>query len=89
MPTIEVTRDDLEDLIQAVMYTRLNVALEEKPDTDFLLRLTYVHQRLENALEQWIYGWEEKIIIPENFLGKGIYSWTKVHPPHDEGCDHD
>jgi hypothetical protein len=89
MPHLEVTREHLEDLIQAVMYTRLNVALEEKPDTNFLLRLMDIHTKLEDTLELWINGGIIELAIPPHLQNMGIHSIQKVCPPHDEGLTKD
>jgi hypothetical protein len=89
MPSLDISREHLEDLIQAVMYARLNIALdsdpEVDPDTDFLIRLAEVHLKLEDALDLWINGGIVDIPIPAHLQGMGIAGIQKVYPPHDEG----
>jgi len=85
MPKFEVSREQLEDLIQAVMYLRTDLTL----DFEMGERLVDLHIKLEDALELWINGGEVEIPVPPHYKAMGVNKWTLIHPPHDEGCKDD
>jgi hypothetical protein len=82
MPSVEVTRKELEELIDAVMLHRCN----HDGDADYGMMLTDLHLKLENVLELWIHGGEVELPIPAHMKAMGVDKWTRVYPPHDEGC---
>lgn len=84
MPNIEVTRKELELLIDAMVILRVTGGTGHA-DVDMLL--PDLHLKLENALELWIYGGEVKLPVTPRMKEMGVVGWTKVCPPHDEGCD--
>lgn len=78
MPSIELTREELEAAIDAVLLHRLN----NDGDADYGMMLATLHLRLENALELWINGGEVDIPVPEHMKAMGVSAWKKVYPPH-------
>jgi len=85
MPEIDVTRTELELLIECVAYqrTELNMLPEDNE------KLPDLHLKLENALQLWIYGGTVELPVPEHFKRIGTVKWEKVYPPHDEGVVND
>lgn len=81
MPSIELTREQLEATIDAVMIHRIN----HDGDAEHGMVLAELHLKLENALELWIYGGSIELPVPEHMKKMGVRSWTKECPPHDEG----
>lgn len=79
--SLEVTRDEMEDLIQAVMLLRADLSI----DPDMSYRLEELHIKLEERLDLWIHGGEIEVPIPEHLKGMGVASIHKVYEPHDEG----
>ena len=90
MPQIDVTRMELESLIQCVVECRLHATIESEScmfmNTEDLPDL---HLKLENALELWINGGTVELPIPEQFKKLGVSKWEKEYPPHDEGIKND
>lgn len=82
MPKLEVTRLELNALIDAVMLTRADQNLT--PELSELY--SELHVKLETCLELWINGGEIELEVPPEFRKIGVSKWTKVLPPHDEGC---
>jgi hypothetical protein len=82
MPSLEVTREELEDLIACVMESRCDYFGHSPTET--LSRLPDLHLKLENALELWINGATVELPIPEHFRKLGVSKWEKEYPPHGE-----
>jgi len=86
MPKIELTRPELEALIDSVMVSRANVDPGfAGGDPEYGLMLAMLHLKLEEALELWINGGLVEMPIPPRLQGLGIASIHIDHPPHDEG----
>ena len=85
MPNLDITRLELELLIECVAYqrTELNMLPEDNE------KLPDLHLKLENALELWINGATIELPIPEHFRKLGVSKWEKEYPPHDEGIKND
>ena len=81
MPKLEVTREELEDLIQSVMLLRCDLSVEPEMGQ----RLINLHVKLEETLELWINGGLVEVPIPPHLQGIGIAAIHIEHPPHDEG----
>jgi len=83
MPQIDVTRKELETLIECVAYqrTELNMLPEDNE------KLPDLHLKLENALELWINGATIELPIPEHFKRLGVSRWEKEYPPHPDVQD--
>jgi len=86
MPSIEVTRKELEALIENVMNHRIECKPDEEIRYEYCTMLSILHSKLEDALELWINGGEVELPVPAHMKAMGVNKWTKVHPPHDEGC---
>jgi len=77
MPQIDVTKEELEALIECVVECRI-IGVQDM----FTNVLPDLHLKLENALEQWVNGSTEELPVPEHFKALGVTKWEKVHPPH-------
>ena len=82
MPKLEVTRHELELLIESVMYLRIFGDVE----FDFGVDLSCLHLKLEDALELWINGGTIEIPVTPALRKLGVCNHEIVHQPHDEGC---
>ena len=84
MPSIDVTRKELEALIECVMESRINDVQDR-----FTEMLPDLHLKLEVALELWINGATTEIPVPAHFKRLGVTKWEVEHPPHpDKGDSH-
>jgi hypothetical protein len=83
MPQIDVTRKELEALIEAILHSRLYN--DGTPEEGILLM--ELHLKLENALELWIHGATVEIPVPEHFKKLGVSKWEVEHPPHPDKGD--
>jgi len=85
MPSIDVTRKELEALIEAILHSRLyNEGTQEEGRM-----LAELHLKLEDALELWINGATTEIPVPAHFKRLGVTKWEVEHPPHpDKGDSH-
>ena len=83
MPHLEVTRKELEQLIESVMHLRSFGDVE----FEFGVELSLLHLKLEDALELWINGGTIEIPVSPKLKALGVCKHEIVHQPHDEGCE--
>lgn len=69
MPNIDVTKQELMLLIEAVAFIGV------LPD---------LHRKLERELELWTKGSVVDLPIPPSLRGAGILQYQEVRPPHPE-----
>ena len=79
MPIIEVTKLELEALIECVMESRINDVQDR-----FTEMLPDLHLKLEVALELWINGSTKELPIPPSLQRIGVTKYEEVYPPHPE-----
>ena len=86
MPKLEVSREELEILIDAVMMHRIDTPPTCVGGLDYIKKVADLHVKLEEALELWIHGGVVEVPIPDYLKDiKGISSMEIEHPPHDGG----
>jgi len=85
MPNLEVTREELEILIDAMMFHRIDTQPTCVGGLEYIEKIGNLHVKLEETLELWINGGLIEMPVSEKMKALGVASIHREYPPHDEG----
>jgi hypothetical protein len=80
MPNVTLSKQDLDDLIDALLFMRV----AGEPEFDLAMRLSDIHLRLENELEAWTNGGEIEIPLSPALKAAGAKQMFKVYEAHPD-----
>jgi hypothetical protein len=78
MPKLELTKQELLDLIDTVMAMRSEVTTD-LDDVEFNQRLMDIYQKLEDCLSLWEGGGIVSLPVPDHMKALGVVSIDKVY----------
>ena len=89
MPILELSKEELEILVDAMMFHRVNTQPDCVGGLEYIEAIGNIHLKLETALEFWVNGGVEELPVPEWMKKLAVVSIQKVHEPHGDFDDCD